>query len=153
MTTCPRSDGEISARQAVMALCAEAGRGDLEAAVAALRVPEATDLRPPETGLVMATGRIGGDGRPFNLGEVGVTRAAIRLDGGGTGFAYHLGRDRGKARLAAILDALWQDPARRADVEAALAPAARRAEAARHRAARRTAATRVDFLTLARGED
>jgi alpha-D-ribose 1-methylphosphonate 5-triphosphate synthase subunit PhnG len=153
MTTNPGSEGAVAARQAVMALCAEAGRGDLAAAVAALGAPAAEDLRPPETGLVMATGRIGGDGRPFNLGEVSVTRAAIRLDGGATGFAYHLGRDRAKARLAAILDALWQDPDRRPQVEAALEPAARAAEAGRRRTARRTAATRVDFLTLARGED
>ena len=153
MTTNPDAHGEIAARQSVMALCADAGRDDLAAAVATLDVPEVEDLRPPETGLVMATGRIGGDGRSFNLGEVSVTRAAIQLDGAGTGFAYHLGRDRTKARLAAILDALWQDPGRRAHVEAALAPAARRIEAARRQAARRTAATRVDFLTLARGED
>ena len=153
MTTSAGPDGAIAARQAMMALCADAGRADLEAAVAALDAPRAADLRPAETGLVMATGRIGGDGRPFNLGEVSVTRAAIRLEGGATGFAYHLGRDRTKARLAAILDALWQDPARRARVEAALMPAARRSEAGRRQAARRTAATRVAFLTLARGED
>ncbi|MGU3667580.1 phosphonate C-P lyase system protein PhnG [Methylobacterium sp. A49B] len=153
MTTSTGSVGEIAARQDMMALCADAGRDDLEAAVATLEVPAAEDLRPPETGLVMATGRIGGDGRSFNLGEVSVTRAAIRLDGVGTGFAYHLGRDRAKARLAAILDALWQDPGRRGRVEEALAPAALRIEAARRQAARRTAATRVDFLTLARGED
>lgn len=144
---------EIAARQAVMALCAEVSRADLEAAVSALGSPAGTDLRPPETGLVMATGRIGGDGRPFNFGEVSVTRSAIRVADGPAGFAYHLGRDRAKARLAAILDALWQDPDRRAAVEAALEPAAGRLEAARRQAARRTAATRVDFLTLARGED
>uniref|UniRef100_UPI00207431A1 phosphonate C-P lyase system protein PhnG n=1 Tax=Methylobacterium sp. B1 TaxID=91459 RepID=UPI00207431A1 len=117
MTTSPRhpaSEGEIGARQAVMALCAEASRTDLEAALSVLDTPAAADLRPPETGLVMASGRIGGDGRPFNLGEVSVTRAAIRLADGPAGFAYHLGRDRTKARLAAILDALWQDPDRRA---------------------------------------
>ncbi|WP_457106578.1 phosphonate C-P lyase system protein PhnG [Methylobacterium sp. P5_C11] len=156
MTTSPRKpspQGEVAARQAVMALCAEASRADLEAALSTLRSPASVDLRPPQTGLVMATGRIGGDGRPFNLGEVSVTRAAIRLADGPPGFAYHLGRDRTKARLAAILDALWQDPARRAGVETALEAAARRIEASRAQAARRTAATRVDFLTLARGED
>ena len=142
MTTTPRqagSEGETAARQAVMALCAEASRADLEAALSGLDAPAAADLRVPETGLVMASGRIGGDGRPFNLGEVSVTRAAIRLADGPAGFAYHLGRDRTKARLAAILDALWQDPARRARVEAALEPAARRVEASRAQAARRTA--------------
>ncbi|MCJ2123825.1 phosphonate C-P lyase system protein PhnG [Methylobacterium sp. J-077] len=155
MATSPLHPGpeEIAARQVVMALCADASRDDLDAALQALAAPNAEDLRPPETGLVMATGRIGGDGRPFNLGEVSVTRAAIRLPDGATGFAYHLGRDRTKARLAATLDALWQDPARRARVEAALRSAAEKAEAARRQAARRTAATRVEFLTVARGED
>jgi alpha-D-ribose 1-methylphosphonate 5-triphosphate synthase subunit PhnG len=155
MATRPHQSGpdDIAARQAVMALCAEASRDDLDAALRSLEAPASEDLRPPETGLVMATGRIGGDGRPFNLGEVSVTRAAIRLPDGATGFAYHLGRDRTKARLAATLDALWQDPARRAGVEAALRPAAQRAEAAGRQAARRSAATRVDFLTLVRGED
>ncbi|MCJ2069729.1 phosphonate C-P lyase system protein PhnG [Methylobacterium sp. J-030] len=142
-----------AARQAVMALCADASRQELQAVLARLDVPPAEDLRAPETGLVMATGRIGGDGRPFHVGEVSVTRAAIRLADGATGFAYHLGRDRTKARLAAILDALWQEPARRTGVEAALAEAAARAEAERRQAARRTAATRVEFLTVARGED
>jgi alpha-D-ribose 1-methylphosphonate 5-triphosphate synthase subunit PhnG len=155
MATSPLHQGpdESAARRAVMALCADASRDDLNAALQTLAAPPIEDLRPPETGLVMATGRIGGDGRPFNLGEVSVTRAAIRLPDGATGFAYHLGRDRMKARLAATLDALWQDPSRRARVEDALRSAAEKAEAARHRAARRTAATRVDFLTLARGED
>ena len=151
--TGPGPDRLQADRRAVMALCAAADRCELEDALIALGAPATEDLRPPETGLVMATGRIGGDGRPFNLGEVSVTRAAIRLPDGATGFAYHLGRDRTKARLAAILDALWQDPARRGRVEAVLAPAAQRDEANRARAARRTAATRVDFLTLARGED
>jgi alpha-D-ribose 1-methylphosphonate 5-triphosphate synthase subunit PhnG len=101
----------------------------------------------------MARGRIGGDGRPFNLGEMTVTRAAVRLPEGETGFAYHLGRDRTKARLAAILDALWQRPERRGAVEAALAPVAARRAAEDAAEARRTAATRVNFFTMARGED
>ena len=115
--------------------------------------PEAEDLRPAETGLVMVRGRIGGDGRAFNAGEATVTRAAVRLPGGETGFAYHLGRDRTRARLAAILDAHWQRPEARPALESALeAIAGRRAEAVLQ-AARKTAATRVNFFTLARGED
>ncbi|MEH3147480.1 MAG: phosphonate C-P lyase system protein PhnG [Methylobacterium frigidaeris] len=142
------------ARRAVMALCALASPAELRAALVAAEAPtDAEDLRPPETGLVMARGRIGGDGRRFNLGEVTVTRAAVRLEEGETGFAYHLGRDREKARLAAILDAVWQQPDRRHAVERALAPVAAREAAARQAQERRTAATRVDFFTLARGED
>lgn len=144
-------DAATQARRAVMALCAEATSDELTRALIGLGAPDAEDLRAPEIGLVMATGRIGGDGRPFNLGEVTVTRAAIRLQDGRTGFAYHLGRDRRRARQAAILDALWQGD--RAGVEAALIPVARRRSDEATAEARRTAATRVDFLTLARGED
>ncbi|GJD34556.1 phosphonate C-P lyase system protein PhnG [Methylobacterium aerolatum] len=146
-------DPEIESRRAVMALCAAATEAELAEAVTACGEPEAEDIRLPEVGLVMATGRIGGDGRPFNLGEVSVTRAAVRLADGRTGFAYHLGRDRRRARVAAILDALWQGEGDRRGVEAALAGIARRTAEATVAQARRTAATRVDFLTLARGED
>ncbi|GJD64913.1 phosphonate C-P lyase system protein PhnG [Methylobacterium frigidaeris] len=145
---------DLAARRAVMALCGEARAEELRAALAEIgAADEPEDLRAPETGLVMTRGRIGGDGRPFNLGEATVTRAAVRLPGGETGFAYHLGRDRAKARLAATLDAFWQRPERREAVEAALAPVAARRAEERAAEARRIAATRVNFFTMARGED
>ena len=143
-----------AARQALMAVLARAGADELDAILAGLApLPAAADLRPPEVGLVMLRGRTGGDGAPFNLGEATVARAAVRLEGGATGFSYRLGRDAGAARAAAVLDALWQDGARRGAVEAALAPLRTRlaAEAAQARA--ETAATKVDFFTLVRGED
>ncbi|MBN9434666.1 MAG: phosphonate C-P lyase system protein PhnG [Bosea sp.] len=143
----------IAARQALMAATAMARRDELEAALASLGpVPAASALRAPESGLVMLRGRAGGDGRPFNLGEATVTRAAIRLADGRTGFAYQLGRDAAKARLAAILDGLAQG-AERAAVEAALAPIRARIAAEAETKARRVAATRVDFFTMVRGED
>ena len=102
----------------------------------------------------MLRGRIGGDGAPFNLGEATVTRAVVELPTGERGFAHILGRDAEKARLAAIADALWQRQAARAEIETAivaLIEARIAAEAAKTRA--ETAATRVDFFTLVRGED
>lgn len=110
-------------------------------------------LRPTETGLAQLRARAGGTGAPFNLGEVTVTRAAVRLDGGATGFGWRLGRMTRAAELAALLDALLQDPvdgpglARRV-IDPIAEDIARRAEAR----ARVTAATRVDFATLVRGE-
>ena len=89
---------------------------------------------------------------PFNLGEATVTRAAIVLADGRTDFAYQLGRDRQKARAAAIVDALWQGE-ERAAIERALAPVRQRIADAATQAARRTAATRVNFFTMVRGED
>jgi alpha-D-ribose 1-methylphosphonate 5-triphosphate synthase subunit PhnG len=143
----------VARRQAVMALCSEASPAELEAARAAIRYGDPIqDLRPAETGLVMVRGRIGGDGGPFNLGEATVTRATVALACGTTGFAYQLGRDRAKARVAAILDALLQT-AHGTAVEAALEPVRTRLAAERDTQARRTAATRVNFFTLARGED
>ena len=147
-------DAEQERRRAAMATCAEAAAPELARALAAVGYAGAVEeLRRPGTGLVMARGRIGGDGRPFNLGEATVTRAAVRIGSGEAGFAWHLGRDAERARAAALLDALWQSPEHRAAVEAALAPVAERIEAERALQARRTAATKVDFFTLVRGED
>lgn len=113
-----------------------------------------SDLRPAETGLVMLRGRIGGSGAPFNVGESTVTRAAVQLATGERGFSYALGRDREKARLAAICDALWQTPQHRAAVQEHIVVPLRRAQQERRdRARAQTAATRVDFFTLMRGED
>jgi alpha-D-ribose 1-methylphosphonate 5-triphosphate synthase subunit PhnG len=137
-----------------MALCAEASRAELEQALGRIgyRGP-VDDLRRPETGLVMVRGRIGGEGAPFNLGEATVSRGAVRIDSGAVGFAYHLGRDQTKARLAAILDALAQSPDHRGAVEAAVTDIRARLEADRLKVRRQTAATRVNFFTLVRGED
>jgi alpha-D-ribose 1-methylphosphonate 5-triphosphate synthase subunit PhnG len=101
----------------------------------------------------MVRGRMGGDGAPFNLGEATVSRAAVRLATGEVGFGYTLGRDREKARLIALCDALVQSDEFGAEVEAkVIAPLRAALLAARHRKAAETAATRVDFYTMVRGE-
>ncbi len=93
-----------------MGVLARAARDELEAAWETLEPRPAYDrLRPPETGMVMTRGRAGGTGRRFNLGEMTVTRCALRLDSGEMGIAYVAGRDRRHAELAALFDALMQD--------------------------------------------
>jgi alpha-D-ribose 1-methylphosphonate 5-triphosphate synthase subunit PhnG len=142
------------ARQAAMRLCAHATGAELDQALERLRpFPAHEPLRTPQTGLVMLQGRMGGDGSPFNLGEASACRATIRLGSGEIGFAYHLGRDLAKATAAAILDALWQDKDRRRAVEAALHPIAGRLAAEADRTARQTAATKVNFFTMVRGDN
>jgi alpha-D-ribose 1-methylphosphonate 5-triphosphate synthase subunit PhnG len=145
---------EQSARKAAMATLAAAPAPRLAELWQQAGLPEtAQSVRGPETGLVTVRGRTGGGGDPFNIGEATVTRATVRLDGR-VGHAYALGTDHQKARLSAIADALWQAPQRRAEIEAQiLAPL--RAERASADAQRRaeTAATRVDFFTMVRGED
>lgn len=144
-----------AARQELMQICAQATEAELTAAIDALDPrPEATDVRPAETGLVMLRGRIGGSGAPFNAGEATVTRAVVRLGTGETGFSYLLGRARTRARLAAILEAAAQRPEyRRAIVQHLILPVSDRVKAERQVAREQTEATRVEFFTLVRGED
>jgi alpha-D-ribose 1-methylphosphonate 5-triphosphate synthase subunit PhnG len=83
-----------------------------------------------------------------------VTRCTLRLPGGAVGHACVPGRDRDKARIAALCDALMQQPETAPRVEAGiLAPLRAAADAAAADRAGRAAATRVDFFTLVRGED
>lgn len=148
------STSEFSAaRRRWMRLCALADRERLEAATAGTDTAAARWLRPPETGLVMVRGRIGGGGAPFNLGEMPVTRCSVALPGGAVGHAYVAGRDPRKAKAAALVDALMQDPARAERLERELIAPLAAALAARDAAQdRKTAATRVDFFTLVRGD-
>ena len=151
----PSEDPEIAARRAAMALYAEAHASELALGLAALPTcPAYSEIRPAETGLMMVRGRIGGDGAPFNLGEATVTRCAIQLVTGEIGISHVLGRDREKARLAALFDALWQTGAFRPAIERdVLAPLRARCEDAHNLEAARTAATKVDFFTLVRGDN
>ncbi len=114
--------------------------------------PEYRLVRGPETGLVMIRGRAGGGGQPFNLGEATVTRATVRLASGEVGHSYALGRDGEKAVRAALLDALWQREPQRIETEVLvpLRDAARQADATLRD---ETAATRVNFFTMVRGDD
>jgi alpha-D-ribose 1-methylphosphonate 5-triphosphate synthase subunit PhnG len=137
-----------------MAVLARASLDELSAPVARLwPALDVRDLRAPEIGLVMLRGRMGGDGAAFNLGEATVTRAVVELPGGLRGYGQRLGRQPAAARLAAIVDALWQDGNERERVEAEIvAPVRRRLAAEKFQDMTETAATRVDFFTLVRGD-
>jgi len=111
-------------------------------------------LRQPETGLMMVQGRAGGTGERFNLGEITITRCALRLSQtptGPVGVAYVLGRNHRQAQLAAVADALLQDPAQRETLALSLLAPVRQhlqqQQAERHR---RAQTTKVDFMTVAR---
>ena len=146
-------NGQQARRQAAMAVLAHSDAASIAGCLGSIAVPAYEDLREPENGLVMVRGRIGGDGAPFNLGEATVARAAVRLSTGEVGFGYTLGRDRQKARMIALCDALIQSNEFAEAVEAeVIAPLRTRMISMRNRTAAETAATRVDFYTLVRGE-
>ena len=146
-------EGRKAQRRAAMAVLAHATSEEIAGYLAAISLPEHENLREAENGLVMLRGRIGGDGAPFNLGEATVSRAAVRLSSGEVGFGYTLGRDRDKARMIALCDALVQSSEFAGPVESAvIAPLRAALLARRQQKAKETAATRVDFYTMVRGE-
>jgi alpha-D-ribose 1-methylphosphonate 5-triphosphate synthase subunit PhnG len=137
-----------------MAVLAEAAAAEIARLVAEIgTLPIHQEVRKAESGLVMVRGHIGGDGAPFNVGEATVSRSAVRLETGEIGFGYVLGRDHAKAQLIAFCDALMQRDEFRDLVERRVAaPIRKRVQAARQERAEQTAATKVEFFTLVRGE-
>ena len=148
-----KTHGKQEQRKAAMAVLAHSNSAAIAGHLDAIAVPAHENLREPEGGLVMVRGRIGGDGAPFNLGEATVARAAVRLSTGQVGFGYTLGRDQHKARLIALCDALLQtDEFSQAVETEVLAPLRSELILERNRRDSETAATRVEFYTLVRGE-
>ena len=151
--TAPSETGRQAQRKAAMAVLAHSNAADIAGHLNAIALPPHENLREPENGLVMVRGRVGGDGAPFNLGEATVSRAAVRLATGEVGFGYTLGRDRQKAQMIALCDALVQSDEFAGAVETkVLAPLRAALISGRASKAAETAATRVDFYTLVRGE-
>lgn len=143
------------ARRRWMGILAKARPAELEAGWSALDLQvEHEWLRAPEAGMAMVKGRAGGDGAPFNLGEMTMTRCAVRLDDGTVGFGYVAGRHKRHAALSALCDALLQQPANRDRLLAELiAPLADAQSQRADDRSRRAASTKVDFFTMVRGDN
>lgn len=147
------STDQTAQRKAWMGLLAQAQAGDVARLWADLDVaPAFTWLRPPEVGGVMVRGRAGATGAAFNLGEMSVTRCALKLADGRVGHAMVQGRDRAKAEQAALCDALMQGAEAAQVRDRVLDPLQALRDAGRQARAARAAATKVDFFTMVRGE-
>lgn len=110
-------------------------------------------LRAPEVGAVMVRGRAGAVGAAFNLGEMSVTRCSVQLRDGPVGHGYVQGRSKDHAMIAALIDALMQTDQAIQLRSAVLQPLEKEeAETSATRQAK-AAATKVEFFTMARGED
>lgn len=141
-------------RKAWISLLARAPEGRVTDLLAEAQLAEDTAfLRPPEIGSVMVRGRAGGTGAPFNLGEMTVTRCALKLACGTVGHGHVQGRRKEDAKAAAIVDALMQTDRASATEAAILLPLRSEEETRRETRAAKAAATKVDFFTMARGED
>ncbi len=151
---------EAEARRARLSTLAKAPAGRLLALwsgwLGGREMPAHDVLRPPEIGTVMVRGRAGATGAPFNLGEMTVTRATVRLSGGAVGHGHVQGRDKDAAHVAALIDALCEagEAGEAAALEAAiLVPLRAEAEAERRSRAAKAAATKVEFFTMVRGDN
>ena len=134
-------------RRRWMAVLARASADQISERLGAL--PSYRVLRGPEAGLVMVRGRTGGGGAPFNLGEMTATRCTVRTDAGFVGHAYIAGRDDRRAELAALADALLQDPQGQPDLlNDVIEPLAALQQARRNDVSAKAAATRVQFFAM-----
>jgi alpha-D-ribose 1-methylphosphonate 5-triphosphate synthase subunit PhnG len=109
-------------------------------------------IRPAEIGGIMVRGRMGGTGDPFNLGEMTVSRASVKLSCGTVGHGYAKGRAKTMALRIALCDALLQTAdANKVDAKI-LQPLIEAKLTTDKEIADKAAATKVDFFTLVRGE-
>lgn len=149
----------VTQRQAWMATLAKAEPKQLEELVNKLgTLPNYSYLRSPEIGLAMVRGRAGGTGQVFNLGEMTMTRCVVQLESQPgheiiTGFGYVAGRSQRHAELAALCDALLQSSDWHHRIQTEIVQPleiARREQ--QELKQRQTAATKVNFFTMVRGE-
>jgi alpha-D-ribose 1-methylphosphonate 5-triphosphate synthase subunit PhnG len=108
------------------------------------------ELRQPEVGLALITGRVGATGDPFGLGEMTLTRCVVQL-GEYLGVGYVRGRAPRNARQIAVIDALLQSEHHDEVHRAVVVPLMEQETKRRREASARTEATRVQFLTMVRG--
>ena len=143
-----------AARKAWLGLLAKAPAADLARLWDAFaEIPDHDLLRAPEIGGVMVRGRAGAIGAAFNLGEMTVTRASVKLACGTVGHGYVQGRDKTHALTAALVDALMQTAAAVRVEAQVLTPLRDLMQARKDVRAAKAAATKVDFFTMVRGED
>jgi alpha-D-ribose 1-methylphosphonate 5-triphosphate synthase subunit PhnG len=145
---------ERKLRQGWMATLAKALPEEVEEAWERLpEKPAYVFLRAPQVGLAMVRGRAESTGESFNLGEMTMTRASVRLDCGVEGHGYVSGRRPRHAELCAVFDALALTPVWREEILARVVrPLEASARARREARGLETEGTRVEFFTMTRGE-
>lgn len=110
-------------------------------------------LRAPEIGMAMVKGKTAGEGQVFNVGEVTVTRSAVKLPSGEVGFGYLVGRDKKASELIALADAYLQSESSESWQKKLIEPLALLLTTEKEALMKKVQTTKVDFFTLVRGED
>jgi alpha-D-ribose 1-methylphosphonate 5-triphosphate synthase subunit PhnG len=151
----PKNPPQLNPRAQWMELLSRAPMFLLESALKDHIPSQPSWLRKPETGLMMVKGRVGGTGEPFNLGEITVTRCAIKIKDSQlkvrVGVAYVIGRSKTRALLAGVADALLQDETKAPYwQEKLIRPIHDHLTEAKRTRNQKAQETKVDFFTLAR---
>ena len=143
----------VPARKHYLAVLARATTAELEEARLLLgELAPVQHVRPAEVGMSMLRGRIGGTGDAFNLGEATVTRCALRVGNSPLGVGYTLGRERRKAELIALFDALLQEGERSSWIQREVVDVFYNRQTAQAQACRGAAeSSKVEFFTFVRG--
>ncbi len=152
-TPTPASSDVNLHRASWMAVLSKTSFAELEDKVRTLAtLPQYRFLRSPEVGLVMVRGRAGGTGQPFNMGEVPLARCTVRLvEYDVVGFGFVMGRSKQHAERAALCDALLQLPEWHDTLmEQVIEPLYQLLHQYHQHQWHQTAATKVEFFTLAR---
>ncbi|NBS11877.1 MAG: phosphonate C-P lyase system protein PhnG [Gammaproteobacteria bacterium] len=149
------SEALKEARLHWLSVCVRTPKDNLCQFLNGLERPAIRILKAPEVGLVMTQGRTHGTGAPFLLGEASMTRCVVSDtdDQGLFGYGQILGRDKELARAIAELDLLAQDMELGPQIDVWIAAWHDELQSMEHAESERVQATRVDFLTLVRGED
>lgn len=144
----------LKQRRQWMAILAQSQSSSLEQLWTSLKlVPDYQLLRPTQVGLVQLQGRMEVEGARFVLGDMTVSRAAIQLKKGASGYSYVIGRDRAHAERCAVVDALLQDDKTFSRLwDRLILPLSQQQQARQACQQRDVAASRVNFFTLVRGE-
>ena len=109
-------------------------------------------IRPVETGLVMVRGRQGNTGDLFNIGEILITRCALKHENY-IGQAWVAGQNGDKAVLVALGDALAQNQQYCKELEPFFQQLKRERTLQTNKETAEIMSTKVNFITMVRGED
>lgn len=141
-------------RQSLLAVLSKSAYEDIHNSWQLLGInPGYHCLKEPEIGMVMVKGKAGGNGQPFNLGEMTVTRTVVQLDTQQLGFGYTAGRDKEKSKLVAIIDACFQLPEYISLIEKKLInPLSEKLKHKHQQLDENVEATKVNFFTMVRGQ-
>ena len=112
-----------------------------------------TFIKKPEIGLTQIQGRMGSTGDPFNIGDTTTTKCIVELNSGDIGYSFLIGRNKKHAIIAAVLDGLLQNNDYHVFINSKIIQPLKQKRIEKiSKINNETAASKVDFFTMVRGD-